>query len=65
MIQGTSTIEGNVTISAEVPLTEMFGYSTDLRSRTQGQGAYSMEFAHYAPVTKAVADEIISGKSKK
>lgn len=58
MIQGTSTIEGNVTIQAEVPLTEMFGYSTDLRSATQGKGEFSMEFSRYAPVPRTIQDEL-------
>ncbi len=58
-------IGGVQAIRAKVPLGEMFGYATDLRSRTQGRGAYSMEFDHYAQVTKSVADEIITGKTKK
>jgi elongation factor G len=58
-------IGGVQAIRAKVPLGEMFGYATDLRSRTQGRGAYSMEFDHYAQVSKSVADEIISGKTKK
>lgn len=58
MIQGTTTIEGNVTVAAEVPLTEMFGYSTDLRSATQGKGEFSMEFARYAAVPRGIQDEL-------
>ncbi len=58
MIQGTETMEGNVTITAEVPLTEMFGYSTDLRSATQGKGEFTMEFARYAPVPRNLQDEL-------
>ena len=58
MIQGTSTIEGTVTISAEVPLTEMFGYSTDLRSATQGKGEFTMEFARYAPMPRNIQEEL-------
>jgi len=58
-------IGGVQAINATVPLAEMFGYATDLRSRTQGRGAYSMEFEHYAQVTKSIAEEIVSGKSKK
>jgi elongation factor G len=46
-------------ITALVPLSEMFGYSTDLRSRTQGRATYTMEFAHYAEVPKNIAEEII------
>jgi elongation factor G len=58
MIQGTSTIEGNVTVMAEVPLTEMFGYSTDLRSATQGKGEFTMEFSRYAAVPRNIQEEL-------
>ena len=58
MIQGTSTIEGNVTVTAEVPLTEMFGYSTDLRSATQGKGEFTMEFARYSAVPRNIQEEL-------
>ncbi|OIP06195.1 elongation factor G [Candidatus Berkelbacteria bacterium CG_4_9_14_3_um_filter_39_23] len=51
-------------IDAKVPLAEMFGYSTSLRSMTQGRGNYSMEFDHYAPVPKNITQNIIEGKSK-
>jgi elongation factor G len=47
-------------IAASVPLGEMFGYSTTLRSMTQGRAVYTMQFSHYAEVPKAKADEIIS-----
>ena len=47
-------------IEAMVPLSEMFGYSTDLRSNTQGRAIYSMQFDHYAEVPKSVAEEITS-----
>lgn len=57
-IVGTITIEGNVTIEAEVPLTEMFGYSTDLRSATKGKGEFSMEFAKYSPAPRNVQDDL-------
>ena len=50
-------------ITAEVPLAEMFGYATDLRSMTQGRANYSMEFGHYSPVPKNVAEKIIEEKS--
>lgn len=50
---------GSKVITAMVPLAEMFGYSTDLRSATQGRGTYSMEFDHYEEVPRNVADEII------
>jgi len=58
MIQGTSTIEGSVTVMAEVPLTEMFGYSTDLRSATQGKGEFTMEFARYSAVPRNIQEEL-------
>jgi elongation factor G len=58
MIQGTTTIEGSVTVDSEVPLTEMFGYSTDLRSATQGKGEFTMEFSRYAPVPRGIQEEL-------
>jgi elongation factor G len=47
-------------ITAFVPLSEMFGYSTDLRSNTQGRAIYSMQFDHYDEVPKSIAEEIVS-----
>ncbi len=58
IIMGTSTIEGTVTVTAEVPLTEMFGYSTDLRSATQGKGEFTMEFAKYSAMPKGIQEEL-------
>lgn len=49
---------GNKIVDAHVPLSEMFGYSTDLRSATQGRATYSMEFDHYAEVPRNVSEEI-------
>jgi elongation factor G len=64
MILGT-TEEGNYTvIDADVPLSEMFGYSTVLRSLTQGKAEFTMEFSTYRPVPKSVAEEIIQQKQK-
>jgi elongation factor G len=59
MIVGTTEAEGFVRVDADVPLAEMFGYSTDLRSSSQGKAEYSMEFARYAPVPGEVAQELI------
>lgn len=58
VIVGTTTIEGSVTIEAEVPLTEMFGYSTDLRSGTKGKGEFTMEFAKYQPAPRNVQEDL-------
>ena len=63
-IQGMEAIMGAQEITANVPLSEMFGYSTDLRSKTQGRGVYSMEPSHYTEVPKSVQEAIISGKTK-
>ncbi|MGE5087455.1 MAG: elongation factor G [Bacillota bacterium] len=57
-IVGTTAFDGNCVIEAEVPLTEMFGYSTDLRSGTKGKGEFSMEFAKYAPVPRNIQEEL-------
>ena len=54
---------GNKTVEAFVPLSEMFGYSTDLRSNTQGRATYSMEFDHYEEVPRNIAEEIIKARS--
>ena len=62
MIQGMDDIPGFKVIRAEVPLAEMFGYSTALRSATQGRATYSMEFKHYSEAPKNVADAIINKK---
>jgi len=59
-IEGMETRAGSQVIKAKVPLAEMFGYSTTLRSRTQGRGSYSMEISHYEEVPKSIAEEIIA-----
>jgi len=60
LIQGMDVRPGNAqSIRAMVPLAEMFGYATQLRSATQGRGVFSMEFDHYAPVAQSVAEEIL------
>ena len=65
MIQGMEAIAGAQRINAHVPLSEMFGYATDMRSKTQGRGQYTMEPSHYAEVPKSVSDSIISERTKK
>ncbi len=65
MIQGMEAENGAERINANVPLSEMFGYATDMRSNTQGRGQYVMEPSHYAEVPKSVAEEIMSKRSKK
>ena len=64
VLQGTETQSGSVTINAEVPLSEMFGYATALRSSTQGRGNFNMEFSHYAEVPKSIAEKIIGERKK-
>jgi elongation factor G len=62
IIQGMEDAAGVKLVKAEVPLAEMFGYSTDLRSMSQGRATYSMEFKHYSEAPKSVAEAIISKK---
>ena len=63
-IQGMEALTGSQQINAFVPLSNMFGYSTDLRSKTQGRGQYSMEPSHYAEVPKNIAEGIMAGRKK-
>ncbi|MDJ0662741.1 MAG: elongation factor G [Crocosphaera sp.] len=58
-IEGMNSEDGLAKISANVPLAEMFGYATDIRSKTQGRGIFSMEFSHYAEVPHNVAEAIV------
>jgi elongation factor G len=62
-IQGMTQSAGAQVITAQVPLAEMFGYSTDLRSKTQGRATYTMQFGHYAQVPNNIAETIVT-KSK-
>ena len=62
IIQGTEDRNGVKVIDSHIPLAEMFGYATDLRSRTQGRGNYTMQFSHYAEVPKSVAEKIMGKK---
>ena len=64
-IQGIDSLSGAQQVNAFVPLSDMFGYATDLRSKTQGRGVFSMEPSHYAEVPKSIQETIISGKGKK
>jgi elongation factor G len=63
-IEGMEDIGGGKMVKGYVPLAEMFGYSTDLRSRTQGRGNYSMFFEKYEPVPKNIQEKVLSDKSK-
>ena len=63
-IEGMEDIGGGKMIRGFVPLAEMFGYATDLRSRTQGRGNYSMFFDRYEPVPKSVQEKVLSAKAK-
>ena len=65
MILGMDAVPGAQQINAEVPFSEMFCYATDMRSKTQGRGQYTMEPAHYNEVPKSVGEEIISARGKK
>ncbi len=64
-MEGSENINGAVQIRAHVPLSEMFGYATDLRSGTQGRGQYVMEPSHYAEIPKNVAEAIIAKRTQK
>lgn len=62
-IEGMEALNGAQVIHAYVPLAEMFGYSTDLRSGTQGRGVYAMEIHHYEPVPKSIQEKVVAGKA--
>ena len=66
MVQGMEDIAGGggKLVRAEVPLAEMFGYSTSLRSATQGRATYTMEFKHYSEAPRNVAEQIITARAK-
>jgi len=63
MVSGMEDTVAGKNIHAEVPLSEMFGYATSLRSATQGRATYSMEFVKYAEAPKMVANAVISSKT--
>jgi len=65
MVQGMDDmVGGGKVIKAEVPLAQMFGYSTSLRSQTQGRATYTMEFKHYSEAPRNVAESIIAARAK-
>ena len=64
MIQSMEADNGVQRVIAHVPLSEMFGYATDMRSKTQGRGQYVMQPSHYAEIPKSIADKIISNRNK-
>ena len=64
MIQKMEALSGAQRITAMVPLSEMFGYATELRSRTQGRGQYTMEPSHYSEVPKSIQEKIVSERTK-
>lgn len=64
-IEGLDTVGTSQEIHAIVPLSQMFGYSTDLRSRTQGRGVYSMQFAHYEEVPKSITAKMVGDRGEK
>jgi elongation factor G len=59
-IEGMNSEAGLAKVTTKVPLAEMFGYATDIRSKTQGRGIFSMEFSHYEEVPRNVAETIIA-----
>ncbi|MBQ4535471.1 MAG: elongation factor G, partial [Clostridia bacterium] len=64
ILQGNETKPGVQVINAEVPLSEMFGYATDLRSQTQGRGTFTMEFCKYSEVPRSIAEKIMGERAK-
>ena len=65
MVQGMDDMAGGgKAIKAEVPLSEMFGYSTSLRSLSQGRATYTMEFKHYSEAPRNVAEAIVAARAK-
>ena len=64
-LMGAELVNGMQEIHSEIPLSEMFGYATDLRSATQGRGSYTMAFVHYSEVPKSVSEKIMGERAKK
>jgi len=63
-VEGMDTLDKLSKVKAVVPLSEMFGYATDIRNKTRGQGTFTMEFAHYDEVPHSISDSIVTAKSK-
>ena len=63
-MEGMDAVDGMQEIHSFIPLSEMFGYATDLRSKTQGRGSYSMEPSHYDEVPKSILETIVSTRAK-
>ncbi len=63
-VEGMEAVDGTEEIHSLIPLSEMFGYATDLRSKTQGRGVYSMEPSHYEEVPKSILEQIVSSRAK-
>jgi elongation factor G len=61
-LEGMEAMDGAQIIKAHVPLSEMFGYATDLRSKSQGRGNYTMIFSHYDQVPNSIAEKIMGDK---
>ena len=61
-VEGMNIENGTATVDGMVPLANMFGYTTDLRSRTQGRGNYTMQFAQYEEVPRAIAEKVLGKK---
>ena len=64
-IQNQESTDGTARVTAMVPLSEMFGYATDLRSKTQGRGQYTMEPAHYIEIPKNIQEKIINQRTNR
>jgi elongation factor G len=64
-IEGMEASHGAQIIRSHVPLSEMFGYATTLRSRTQGRGTFSMQISHFEEVPRNIQETVISGRTKK
>jgi elongation factor G len=62
-LEGMDLVHGNQVIRCHIPLSQMFGYATDLRSKSQGRGNYAMEFSHYEEVPNSIAEKVLGKES--